>query len=64
MDVILICIHWYSAYPLSYRHIELMIVERGAPADHLLMNGWAIHFRRIIEETGSVNRGSTDVDIS
>ena len=34
-----------------------MIVERGMPAEHLLINGLAIHFLRIIEETGSGNRG-------
>ena len=22
IDVILVCIRWYSAYPLSYRHLE------------------------------------------
>lgn len=22
IDVIPMCIHWYAAYPLSYRHLE------------------------------------------
>jgi transposase-like protein len=22
IDVILVCIRWYAAYPLSYRHLE------------------------------------------
>ncbi|MDH6186864.1 transposase-like protein [Polaromonas sp. CG_23.6] len=25
IDVILVCIRWYSAYPLSYRHLEEMM---------------------------------------
>ena len=29
IDVILICIRWYMAYPLSYRHLEEMMEERG-----------------------------------
>jgi transposase-like protein len=28
-DVILVCIRWYAAYPLSYRHIEEMTAEIG-----------------------------------
>ena len=29
IDIILVCIRWYAAYPLSYRHIEEMMEERG-----------------------------------
>ena len=29
IDVILVCIRWYAAYPLSYRHLEEMMEERG-----------------------------------
>ena len=28
IDVILVCIRWYVAYPLSYRHLEEMMEER------------------------------------
>ena len=28
IDIILVCIRWY-AYPLSYRHLEEMMEERG-----------------------------------
>jgi transposase-like protein len=37
IDVILVCIRWYAAYPLSYRHLEEImegfcrISERGGP---------------------------------
>jgi putative transposase len=34
IDVVLICIRWYAAYPLSYRHIEEMMEERGVSVDH------------------------------
>ena len=29
IDVVLVCIRWYVAYPLSYRHLEEMMAERG-----------------------------------
>ena len=35
IDVILVCIRWYAAYPLSYRHLEEeMMEERGVFVDH------------------------------
>jgi len=34
IDVILVCIRWYAAYPLSYRHLEEMMEERGVSVDH------------------------------
>ncbi|MDB5937894.1 MAG: family transposase [Polaromonas sp.] len=30
IDVILVCIRWYAAYPLSYRHLEEMIAKNEA----------------------------------
>ena len=44
IDVILVCIRWYVAYPLSYRHIEEMMEERGVSVDHSSINRWAIRF--------------------
>jgi len=38
IDVILVCIRWYAAYPLSYRHIEEMMEERGVSVDHSTIN--------------------------
>ena len=45
IDVILVCIRWYVAYPLSYRHLEEMMEERGVSVDHSSINRWAIRFR-------------------
>ena len=28
-DIILTCVRWYLAYPLSYRHVEELMQERG-----------------------------------
>ena len=50
IDVILVCIRWYAAYPLSYRHIEEMMEERGVSVDHSTINRWAIRFLPLIEK--------------
>ena len=31
--VMLTCVRWYAAYPLSLRHIEEMMAERGVVVD-------------------------------
>jgi putative transposase len=50
IDVILVCIRWYAAYPLSYRHLEEMMQERGVSVDHSSINRWAIRFLSLIEK--------------
>jgi putative transposase len=50
IDVILVCIRWYVAYPLSYRHLEEMMQERGVSVDHSSINRWAIRFLALIEK--------------
>jgi putative transposase len=50
IDVILVCIRWHAAYPLSYTHLEKMIEERGVSVDHSTINRWAIRFLPLIEK--------------
>ena len=50
MDVILVCIRWYAAYPLSYRHLEEIMQERGAWVDHSSINRWAVRFLPNLEK--------------
>ena len=38
----LTCVRWYAAYPLSLRHIEEMMAERGVAVDHATVHRWAI----------------------
>ena len=49
-DVILVCIRWYAAYPLSYRHLKEMMQESGAFVDHSSINRWAIRFLPLLEK--------------
>jgi hypothetical protein len=30
-EIILLCVRWYLRYPLSYRDLEEMMLERGFP---------------------------------
>ena len=50
IDVILVCIRWYAAYPLSYRHLEEMMEQRGFHVDHSSINRWAIRFLPLLEK--------------
>ena len=42
LEVMLICVRWYAAYPLSLRHIEEMMAERGVFVDHATVHRWSI----------------------
>ena len=46
LEVMLTCVRWYVAYPLSLRHIEEMMHERGVFVDHSTVHRWAI--KRVI----------------
>ena len=50
IDVILVCIRWYAAYSLSYRHLEEMMEQRGVHVDHSSINRWAIRFLPLLEK--------------
>jgi len=49
-EIILLCTRWYLAYPLSYRHIEEMMEERGVGVDHSTLNRWVLKFTPFIEK--------------
>ena len=40
LDVMLTCVRWYVAYPLSLRHVEEMMAERGLEVDHSTVHRW------------------------
>jgi putative transposase len=41
-DIILTCVRWYLAYPLSYRQVEERMEERGVFVDHATINRWVL----------------------
>ncbi|SIT35924.1 transposase (fragment) [Paraburkholderia ribeironis] len=42
LDVILTCVRWYVAYPLSLRHIEEKVAGGGIAVDHSTVHSWAL----------------------
>jgi putative transposase len=42
IEVILTCVRWYVAYPLSLRQLQKMMAERGVAVDHSTIHRWAI----------------------
>jgi putative transposase len=48
--IILVCVRWYLAYPLSYRHIEEMMQERGVTVDHSTLNRWVLKYTPLLEQ--------------
>src|SRR5260370_37918281 len=50
LDVILMCVRWYVDYPLSLRHIEEMVAERGICVDHSTVHRWAIKLLPVLEK--------------
>ncbi|MGF6964623.1 putative transposase [Paraburkholderia sp. WC7.3g] len=50
LDVILTCVRWYVAYPLSLRHLEDTMAERGVSVDHSTVHRWAIKLLPVLEK--------------
>jgi putative transposase len=42
LEVMMTCVRWYAAYPLSFRHLEEMVGERGVSVDHATVHRWAV----------------------
>jgi putative transposase len=48
-DVILTCVRWYVAYPLSTRHVEELMQERRVTVDHSTINRWVVKYSPQLE---------------
>jgi putative transposase len=48
-DIILTCVRWYLAYPLSYRNLEEMTEERGVEVGHSNVYRWVQKFTPSLE---------------
>ena len=42
-------VSWYLRYPLSYRDIEELFLERGLEVDHSTLNRWVLAYAPLIE---------------
>src|SRR5215831_16177492 len=48
-DIILACVRWYVAYPLSSRQVEELMQERGVSVDHATINRWVLKYSPQLE---------------
>ena len=48
-DSILLCVRWYVRYPLSYRHLEEMMQERGLHIDYTTIYRWVQRYAPELE---------------
>lgn len=42
LEIILVCVRWYAAYPVRLRKLEEMMAERGVLVDHATVHRWAL----------------------
>jgi putative transposase len=49
-DLILTCVRWYLASPLSDRQVEELMQERGVPVDHATIHRWVLNSSSPLEE--------------
>ena len=49
-EIILLNVRWYLKYPLSYRNLESMMLERGLKVDHSTIGRWVLTYSPEIEQ--------------
>ena len=64
--MILWAIRWYLMFPISYRDLELMLLDRGVEVDHTTIYRWiqayAVELERRIRPHLRMSNGSWRVD--
>lgn len=48
-EIILLYVHWYLCYALSYRDLEEIMIERGLHVDHTTTYRWVQHYAPELE---------------
>ena len=49
-EVIVLCLRCYLRYPLSYRDLEEMMLERGLSLDHSTIARWVLRYAPVLNE--------------
>jgi putative transposase len=48
LEIMLVCVRWYAAYPLSLRNLEEMMAERGVLVDHATVHRWSLKMLSVL----------------
>jgi transposase, IS6 family len=60
-EIILLCVHWYLRYALSYRDLEEIMLERGLHVDHTTIFRWVQRYAPELEKRCRPHlKGTTD----
>jgi transposase-like protein len=57
-DVIVLAVHWYLRFGLSYRDVEELLTERGIEVDHVTVYRWVQRFTPLLAEAARPCRHS------
>ncbi len=49
-EVILWAVRWYLMFPVSYRDLELMLLDRGVEVDHTTIFRWLLAYAGELEK--------------
>jgi hypothetical protein len=60
-DIILTCVRWSVAYPLSTRHIEEFMQEREVSVDHSTVNRWVVKYSPQLADGRDIHQGERAV---
>jgi transposase, IS6 family len=55
-DVILVAVHWYLRYALSYRDVEELLAERSITVDHVTVYRWVQRFTPLLIDAARPGR--------
>jgi DDE domain len=64
-EVILWAVRWYLMFPISYRDLELMLLDRGVTVDHTIfrwIQAYAVELEKRIRRHLRMSNGSWRVD--
>lgn len=51
LEVMLVCTRWFAAYPVSARHLERMVQERGVLVEHSTVHRWSLKLLPVLALT-------------
>jgi transposase-like protein len=55
-DVIVLAVHWYLRFGLSYRDVEELLAERGIDVDHVTIHRWVQRFTPLLVDAARFAR--------
>ncbi|MCP2091683.1 UNVERIFIED_ORG: transposase-like protein [Paraburkholderia sediminicola] len=64
LEVILTCVRWYVAYPLSLRHLAEMMAERGTSVDHSTVHRRVLKLLPVLEKAIRRRKRTVTIDKS